>query len=41
VPDGANIPGVVQIGKWRKEIVVPSIAQCKTTDAGKITLRRT
>jgi hypothetical protein len=38
VPDGANIPLVVQIGKWRKEIIVPSIAQCKTTDAGKITL---
>jgi hypothetical protein len=38
VPDGANIPLVVQIGKWRKEITVPSIAQCKTTDAGKITL---
>ncbi|HEY6461032.1 MAG TPA: hypothetical protein VIY73_12800 [Polyangiaceae bacterium] len=38
VPDGANIPLVVQIGKWRKEITIPSVAQCANTDAGKITL---
>ena len=39
VPDGANIPVVVQIGKWRKEIIVPSIAACSTSNsAGKITL---
>jgi hypothetical protein len=39
VPDGDMIPLVVQIGKWRKEIPVPHITQCSTTNsAGKITL---
>ncbi len=38
VPDGANIPLVVQIGKWRKEISVPSVAQCGSTDVGPIPL---
>jgi hypothetical protein len=38
VPDGANIPLVVQIGKWRKEIVIPSVKACQANDAGKITL---
>jgi hypothetical protein len=37
-PDGANIPLVVQIGKWRKEITLPSVAQCGSTDAGPIPL---
>jgi hypothetical protein len=38
VPDGANIPLVVQIGKWRKEIIVPSITACTSNSTGKITL---
>jgi hypothetical protein len=38
VPDGANIPLVVQIGKWRKEITLPSVTQCGSTDAGPIPL---
>ena len=37
-PGGTNIPLVVQIGKWRKEIIVPSVTQCGSTDAGPITL---
>jgi hypothetical protein len=37
-PDGQDIPLVVQIGKWRKEITLPSVAPCATTNAGKITL---
>ncbi len=27
-PDGANIPLVVQIGKWRKQYTIPSVAPC-------------
>jgi hypothetical protein len=37
-PDGAMIPLVVQIGKWRKEIILPTVAQCGSTDAGPIPL---
>lgn len=37
-PDGAMIPLVVQIGKWRKEIILPSVTQCGATDAGPIPL---
>jgi hypothetical protein len=28
-PDGANIPLVVQIGKWRKEIIIPQVSMCQ------------
>jgi hypothetical protein len=31
VPAGADIPLVLQIGKWRREIVVPSVAPCTET----------
>ena len=30
VPAGANIPIVVQMGKWRREIVLSSVASCDT-----------
>jgi hypothetical protein len=33
VPDGANIPIVVQVGKWRMQYVLPSVSKCQDNDA--------
>jgi len=38
-PDGANIPLVVQIGKWRKQYVIPSVSQCTDNPQPDKTLR--
>jgi hypothetical protein len=40
VPDGTDVPVVVQIGKWRKQIVVPTVAACAETalSDGSVTL---
>jgi hypothetical protein len=32
VPSGANIPLVIQVGKWRRQLVVPQIDACTTVD---------
>lgn len=31
VPSGQNIPLIVQVGKWRRTITIPSISDCTTT----------
>ena len=33
VPTGKNVPIVLQIGKWRRILTIPSVADCKTTAA--------
>jgi len=36
VPDGANIPLVVQIGKWRTQLVIPQVTACGSNDLDKL-----
>jgi hypothetical protein len=39
VPVGADIPIVIQIGRWRREIVLPNVAQCADNPIGGDTFR--
>jgi hypothetical protein len=36
VPDGANIPLVVQVGKWRMQYTLPNVKACQTSDPGAL-----
>jgi hypothetical protein len=40
VPAGANIPLVMQIGKWRRQVTLPSVSACKTTALTDANLQR-
>lgn len=36
VPDGANIPLVVQVGKWRMQYALPSVTACQANDSASL-----
>lgn len=38
VPIGENVPVVVQVGKWRKKVVVPNVEKCTNNNVGAIKL---
>jgi hypothetical protein len=40
VPAGSDIPLVMQLGKWRREVTIPSVAACGETDLSDPQLTR-
>jgi hypothetical protein len=40
VPAGANIPLVVQVGKWRRQVTIPNVAACANTQITDARLTR-
>jgi hypothetical protein len=39
-PVGTNIPMVIQVGKWRREVIIPNIARCTDTFISDVNLTR-
>jgi hypothetical protein len=39
VPVGTDIPLVIQVGKWRRSFVIPSVAECVDTPLADTTIR--
>ena len=36
VPSGSNIPLVIQVGKWRRQLVIPQVDACTTVDLDSV-----
>jgi hypothetical protein len=40
LPSGANVPIVIQIGKWRRPVTIPTVAPCSDTAITDVNLTR-
>ncbi len=39
MPTGMNIPLVIQLGRWRRQVTIPAIADCAATPVGDVLTR--